>query len=433
MSELMHRVLYNLVFYLGVPVILLRLLFRSIKAPLYRQRWGERFAFIDVPASGEGKAGCIWIHAVSVGETIAAVPLIKQLQTSYPSRLIVVTTSTPTGSDRVQQLLGDSVFHVYTPYDLPGSIKRFLQRVRPSLLIIMETELWPNMIHYCHQRGVKILLANARLSDKSAAGYRRIEQMSRGMLSKIDYITAQAQSDADRIIALGAGPDKILVTGSLKFDVDIPGNSENLPPGFDSLSRTERPVLIAASTREGEDKKILSALALCLEQIPNLLLILVPRHLERFNSAAKLCEERGFKVQRRSDDSAVEESSVVFLGDSMGELLNYFRLADIAFVGGSLVDTGCQNVLEPAALGIPVVTGPSQFNFEHICKQLEAAGGLITVADETELARCVVDLIGNKVKLREMGDANKKMVAANQGALSSTVEIANKLLSTPAQ
>jgi 3-deoxy-D-manno-octulosonic-acid transferase len=428
----MHRVLYNLVFYLAVPVILLRLLLRSIKAPLYRQRWGERFAFINVPDSGELKAGCIWVHAVSVGETIAAVPLIKELQISYPCRLIVVTTSTPTGSDRVQQLLGDSVFHVYTPYDLPGSIKRFLARVQPSLLIIMETELWPNMIHYCHQRGVNIMLANARLSEKSAVRYRRIEQISRAMLSEIDYIAAQSQSDADRIIALGADPGEILVTGSLKFDVEIPDNFKDLAHGFDSISKTERPVLIAASTREGEDKKILSALTLCLEKIPNLLLILVPRHLERFNSAARLCEKSGFNVQRRSDDSAVNESTAVFLGDSMGELLNYFRLADIAFVGGSLVNTGCQNVLEPAALGIPVVTGPSQFNFEHICSQLEAAGGLITVADETELARCVIDLMGNKVKLREMGDANRKVVAANQGALSSVVEIANKLLSTAA-
>jgi 3-deoxy-D-manno-octulosonic-acid transferase len=347
--------------------------------------------------------------------------------------LVIVTTTTPTGSDRVQQLLGDSVFHVYAPYDLPGAVKRFLARVQPSIFIIMETELWPNAIHYCHKHGVKIMLTNARLSKKSATGYDRIKQISRQMLSKVDFITAQSQPDADRFVALGADPEKILVTGSLKFDVEFSAGLNSLSPALDSMRKTQRPVFVAASTREGEDKKILSVLRMCLEQIPNLLLVLVPRHPERFNSAARLCEENGFNVQRRSADVVVGDSTEVLLGDSMGELLCYYRLADIAFVGGSLVDTGCQNVLEPAALGIPVLVGPSQFNFEHICNQLEEAGGLITVADEAELARCVIDLLSNRVKIQEMGDTNRKLVEANRGALPATLEQANKLLSESTQ
>ncbi|MBQ14515.1 MAG: 3-deoxy-D-manno-octulosonic acid transferase [Gammaproteobacteria bacterium] len=429
----MQRAIYNLTFYLAIPFLLLRLLLRSIKAPAYRARWGERFACINVPANAGAEKGCIWVHAVSVGETIAAIPLIQQLQSVHPKRSVIVTTTTPTGSDRVQQLLGDSVFHVYAPYDLPGAVKRFLARVQPSIFIIMETELWPNAIHYCHKHGVKIMLTNARLSKKSATGYDRIKQISRQMLSKVDFITAQSQPDADRFVALGADPEKILVTGSLKFDVEFSAGLNSLSPALDSMRKTQRPVFVAASTREGEDKKILSVLRMCLEQIPNLLLVLVPRHPERFNSAARLCEENGFNVQRRSADVVVGDSTEVLLGDSMGELLCYYRLADIAFVGGSLVDTGCQNVLEPAALGIPVLVGPSQFNFEHICNQLEEAGGLITVADEAELARCVIDLLSNRVKIQEMGDTNRKLVEANRGALPATLEQANKLLSESTQ
>jgi 3-deoxy-D-manno-octulosonic-acid transferase len=340
----------------------------------------------------------------------------------------MITTMTVTGSDRVSALFGDSVYHSYIPYDLSAVIRRFIRRLNPAVLILMETEMWPNTIHYCHHQGVKIILGNARLSEKSARGYSKISALSGDMLAKIDYIAAQSQADAQRFVELGANPEAVAVTGSLKFNVRI--DAAELPPNsiFNSVRNSDRTVLIAASTRDGEEDKILTAFACCLQSEPSLLLLLVPRHPERFDQVARLCQERGLRVARRSEqDSALDVTQVV-VGDSMGEMLNYYRSANIAFVGGSLVNTGCQNVLEPAALGLPVIVGPSQFNFANICSLLEQVGALRTVRDEFELAEFLTELISDRNARERMGAAGKKLVQENQNALPLMMTIVEQAL-----
>ena len=413
----MQRFLYSFAFYLLIPLILLRLLYRSLRAPAYRYRWGERFGFFPLPENWHSGQKTIWVHAVSVGETLAAVPLIRALQKRYPEVRFVVTTMTPTGSERVSAFFGSSVFHVYLPYDLPCAMKRFISKLDPALLVVMETELWPNLIHHCKSAGCRTMLVNARLSEKSARGYQRFPALTRAMLESLDVIAAQAQEDAERFTELGAVADRLFVTGSLKFDINPPEGQHDPPEVFQQLANLRRPVLIAASTREGEAEKVLEAFRQCLIQEPDLLLILVPRHPERIDSVARLCEQQGFTIERRSSDQLCHQDVQVWLGDSMGEMWNYYSLADLAFVGGSLVDTGCHNVLEPAVLGIPVLVGPSQFNFAVICNQLQEAGALITVADQNDLAQQVLLLLGNPQWRKSMGQAGRHIVESNRGCL----------------
>lgn len=428
LSRPMQRILYSFVLTLAVPMILVRLFVRSIKAPRYRQRIGERFSRFALPATFDRSQQTIWIHAVSVGEATAAVPLVRAIKQRHPSAQIYITTMTPTGSERVLELFGDKVFHSYMPYDLPLAIDAFIRRIDPRLLILMETELWPNTIHHCHRRGVKLLLANARLSERSARGYRRISGLTRTMLSKIDYIAAQSQADADRLVALGAESKSVEVCGSLKFIITLDEADAMIDPVFASIKESGRTVLIAASTRSGEEEKVLRAFKKCLEVEPTLLLLLVPRHPERFDNVARLCQDEGLQLGRRSAQQALQQSMQVYLGDSMGEMLSYYRAADIAFVGGSLVDTGCQNVLEPAALSLPIVVGPSQYNFATICAQLEQAGALRTVVDENELAQFVIELLADKTQQIQMGLKARELLDANQGALAAVMQLIEGLL-----
>lgn len=426
----MSLFVYSLAFYLLIPFALLRLLVRSVKAPAYRQRWAERFGFFRLPSSWRSERTVIWVHAVSVGETVAAVPLVRWIQTRYPDHQLVISTMTPTGSERVRAQFGESVFHVYLPYDLPGAMARAIRRLNPALLIVMETELWPNLLWRCQRAGCRTLLVNARLSEKSARGYRRLGPLTRAMLARLDVIAAQAPADAERFIALGAQPDRVHVAGSLKFDVTPPPSSEEVPPFFARLARMERPVLVAASTREGEEEKVLDAFRACLTRVPDLLLVLVPRHPERFNSVARLCEDRQFTVLRRSSDQPCDPGIQVLLGDSMGEMWQYYRLADVAFVGGSLVDTGCHNVLEPAALGLPVLIGPSRFNFEAICNLLQASGALIAVADPEDLAQQVMQLLDNPSWREAMGRSGRQIVESNRGCLQQLGTLIETQLAT---
>jgi 3-deoxy-D-manno-octulosonic-acid transferase len=413
----MYRLLYSFLFYLLIPLVLLRLLYRSLRAPAYRNRWKERFGFCRLPDDWRDEPVTIWVHSVSVGETLAAAPLVGALKQRYPDAQIVMTTMTPTGSERVVALFGDGVFHAYLPYDLPGAMKRFIAGIKPDLLVIMETELWPNLLHYCKAAGCRTMLVNARLSANSARGYRRFSPLTRVMLEQLDVIAAQAEADAERFENLGAAADRIHVTGSLKFDISPPGDQLTSPAVFQHIARLGRPVLIAASTREGEEEKILDAFQQCLVNEPDLLLILVPRHPERFDSVARLCEQSGLSVERRSRDKLSDDRVQIWLGDSMGEMWSYYRLADLAFVGGSLVETGCHNVLEPAALGIPVLVGPSQFNFAVICNQLQQAGALISVADQQDLAQQVMQLLVNPQWRKSMGQAGRHIVETNRGCL----------------
>lgn len=415
----MNRAFYNFAFYLLLPIIVLRLLWRALflPAPAYAKRWGERLGFVDHALEGRSEQRWIWVHAASVGESVAISPLVLKLRKERPEWGIVVTTMTPTGSERVEELFGHDVCHVYAPYDYAGAVKRFLKSFKPALVILVETELWPNLVYYSKRSGANVMVANARLSEKSYRGYEKFAALGKPMLQQIDCIAAQAENDAARFRRLGVSDANIRVTGSIKFDIAVPDSLVQEAEAMSARIETKRPVWIAASTREGEDDKVLEALKRVQQALPDVLLVLVPRHPERFNSAEKLCEKHQLRVVRRSSKNNVDALTPVFLGDSMGELLVYYSLAQVAFVGGSLVNTGCHNVLEPAAMGLPVLTGPSQFNFQTICEQLSEYGALQTVVDEKALAEAVVNLFNDTQKLQQMGDAGRQAVAANRGAL----------------
>lgn len=411
----MPRLLYTLCFYLLVPVILLRLIWRGLKAPAYRSRLAERFGWFKAPPMDKP----LWIHAVSVGETIAAAPLINRLLAENPAQQIIVTTMTPTGSERVQALFGGRVFHVYAPYDLPDAIARFLKRCQPSALIVMETELWPNLINGCYRRNIPVLVANARLSARSAKGYARFGTLSRGMLQQISRIAAQHQEDGQRFIQLGLPADRLSVTGSIKFDLELPGNLYNDAQALRQQLGSERPIWIAASTHAGEDELLLQAHKSLLNNYPDLLLILVPRHPERFDQVYRLCCEQNLSTARRSLDEPCRDQTRVLLGDTMGELMLFYGAGDIAFVGGSLIANGGHNPLEPAALGLPVLMGPHLFNFSHICSQLQEAGGLHVVeADAQAIEEALESWLTHPEQREAAGQAAQGVVNANQGALT---------------
>ncbi len=372
----------------------------------------------------------LWVHAVSVGETQAALPLIKALQQHYPHMTLVVTTMTPTGSARVRAALGDTVFHVYAPYDLPGAVQRFLQRTHPRVAIIMETELWPNLIHGCQQRGIPVIVANARLSVRSAAGYQRVARLTRDTFQQITVIAAQAQADAQRFIALGADPARVAVTGNIKFDITPTPDVREHAAALRRSWGAQRPVWIAASTHASaagsEDEQVLAAFATLRLTLPDALLVLVPRHPERFAKVAALCREQGYNVTRRSEQKAGNadlSSTDIYIGDSMGELMIFYAASDVAFVGGSLIPHGGHNLLEPAALGIPVLTGPHTFNFAEISRLLLDAGAARQVNNPAELAEAVIACLQNDTLRRTTGEQGQRLVEHNRGALAKLLVI----------
>ncbi|MEG5265432.1 lipid IV(A) 3-deoxy-D-manno-octulosonic acid transferase [Pseudomonas sp. JDS28PS106] len=418
----MNRTFYTLLFHLGLPLIALRLWLRGRKAPAYRQRIGERFA-LGLPAM---QPGGIWVHAVSVGESIAAAPMIRALLKQYPDAPITVTCMTPTGSERIRALFAAEprVQHCYLPYDLPWAAARFLDRVQPRLGIFMETELWPNHIHQCARRGIPVIIANARLSERSARGYGRFSKLTGPMLAEISGFAVQTEAEAQRFLKLGARPECVTVTGSIKFDLTI---DPQLPLSAARLrtdwQADERPVWIAASTHAGEDESMLAAHRQLLASHPDALLILVPRHPERFGSVHDLCLQQGFVTVRRSSGQAVTTGISVLLGDTMGELLFLYALADVAFVGGSLVPNGGHNLLEPAALAKPVLSGPHLFNFLEIAAMLREAGALQEVNDAAALAAAVQRLIDRPEMANAMADAGLRVMKANQGALQRLLDL----------
>jgi 3-deoxy-D-manno-octulosonic-acid transferase len=422
----MVRLLYSTVFYLLLPVIIVRLLFRAIKAPAYARRWRERFGFV---ASANSTQETIWLHAVSVGETLAAVPLVRALQGKYPDYRLTVTCMTPTGSERVKAAFGDSVDHSYAPYDTPDFVARFLTRVQPKILIIMETELWPNTIAACHKRNIPVLLANGRLSVKSATAYRRIQPLVRPMLAQLSAVAAQHGDDGARFTDLGLANSALTVTGNIKFDLSldqvIKDKAQQLLTEWRGTN--QRPILLVASTHRGEDEIILEAFAQIKAQIENLLLVLVPRHPERFNQVAELCTAAGFNLARRSGGDKVDSADIL-LGDTMGELMSFFGACDIAFVGGSLVPTGGHNMIESAAWGVPVLTGPHLFNFSE-ASQLLLEGGAMQICDSADqMAEQVVELLQNQVQRTEMGNAAQRIAEANRGALNRLLNLIEKTI-----
>ena len=414
---------YSALFYILLPLILLRLWWRGRLAPAYRQRIGERFGCYRQPLQPDG----IWVHAVSVGETIAAAPLVRALLERYPQLPVTITTMTPTGSERVRALFGDSVQHVYAPYDLPDVVARCLRRIRPRLAIVIETELWPNTIHGCAARGIPVLLANARLSERSARGYRRLRALTAPMLRELALVAAQNAADGARFTALGLPPEKLLVSGSIKFDIAI---DEVLRERALATRRQwqAQPVWIAASTHAGEDEIVLAAHRRLRERHPRALLILVPRHPERFDAVAALIDSAGFAYRRRARGETPAPDTAVLLGDTMGELLFLYGCADIALVGGSLIDRGGHNTLEPAAWGLPVIAGPSSFNFREIAALLENAQALTVVADAQALADELLRLADDETLRSERGAAAQRIVAENRGALEKLLAAVALLL-----
>jgi len=418
------RTLYTLLLYLLTPLVLLRLAWRGLRAPDYWRRWPERFGIIEPPL-GER---VIWVHAVSVGEVQAAEPLVRALLEKYPVYSLLVTTVTPTGSARVMALFGDEVAHVYAPYDLPGAVKRFFQRVRPQLAIVMETELWPNLFHACHDRQVPLLLVNARLSAKSMAGYLQVKRLVARTLDNITEIAAQGETDAKRLERLGAQHDRITVSGNLKFEQRIPAGLQERAEVLRRDWGTDRPVWVAASTHAGEDELLLDVFSQLRKQFADCLLVLVPRHPERFESVTELCRQRGMNTLLRSEMRPCDAETQVFVGDSMGELLLFLAAADVAFVGGSLVPHGGHNMLEPAALGIPVVTGSHVFNFTEICDLLLQAGACAKVESIAELAATLERWLGDASERHRVGEQGRAVVEKNRGALQTVLAMVDRHL-----
>lgn len=412
------RLLYTLILYLSLPLVLIRLYWRSLKNPQYRRRIAERFGWLSTPAIKNS----LWLHTVSVGETQAAEPLVRQLLEQFPDLPIVLSTTTPTGADRAKRLFGDAVIHTYFPYDLPFALNRFLNTFQPKLLVMMETEVWPNLLALCERRGIPTILANARLSERSARGYARLGPFTRETFGRIGLVAAQSPADAERFLGLGVASDRVRVTGSIKFDVRLPAS---LTEQAESMRRTwaGRPVWVAASTREGEDERVLDAHREVMRTLPEALLVLVPRHPERFDRVAQLCQREGFTLVRRSSGQLCGSDTQVMLGDTMGELTLFLAAADAAFVGGSLVPTGGHNVLEPAALGLPVVFGPHMFNFAMISRMLLAEGAAREVSSAGELAKVVTEWLSDASLRAHYGENGLRVVEANRGALDRLFEI----------
>ncbi len=412
---------YTVLFYLATPLILLRLLWRARLAPAYRQRIAERFGFFKAPLQCDGnwQRDGIWVHAVSVGETIAAAPLIHTLQARYPQVPITVTTMTPTGSERVIALFGNSVTHVYAPYDMPDAIARFLRRVQPRLAIIIETELWPNTVHACARRGIPLLLANARLSARSARGYGKLRALTTPMLRELTCVVAQNAEDGERFIELGLPRAQLVVSGSIKFDIELDtalrAHAQQMKSEWQCGDRL---IWIGASTHAGEDELLLQAHKQLRAHGVDALLILVPRHPERFNAVAELIERAGFSCVRRSQSIAPSRATDVLLADSMGELLLLYGAADIAVVGGSFIARGGHNMLEPAAWGLPIIAGASVFNFREIAAELTRAGAMTNVQNSEELAAGLIELAGDAVLRNQRGAAARAVIDANRGALA---------------
>jgi len=408
----MLLLLYQILFYLIQPLIWLRLLLRSRKALIYRQRWGERYGF----CTGKVVANGILIHSVSVGETLAAIPLIKALCHHYPNIPITVTTMTPTGSEMVKSILNNKVYHVYLPYDLPCAINRFLNELNPHLVIIMETELWPTLIYALHRRSIPLIVANARLSARSAARYHKLGYFIRHMLQCITLIAAQYHEDGERFISLGLKSCQLSIIGNLKFDISITPELATHIANLRSKWALHRPVWIATSTHNGEEIILLSAYRKLLLTHPNLLLILVPRHPERFSAVIELVQKAGLNYMLRSCSEIPSANTQVIVGDTMGELMLLYGIANIAFVGGSLVKHGGHNPLEAAVHSIPILMGPYTFNFKEICTKLTKAEGLITITNTISLVQKINFLLSDKNRLFYHGQQAINVLHKNQGA-----------------
>ena len=411
----MARFIYTLVVLALLPWAVLHLLWRARRQPEYLRHWGERFGYFDAVSP----APTIWLHAVSVGETRAAQPLVAALRERYPDHRILFTHMTPTGRATSEALFGDDVERIYLPYDTPWTMRRFLRHFRPEFGLIMETELWPNLIAACRQENVPLRLVNARLSERSERRYAKFPALTREALQGLTAIGAQSASDAARLTAVGARD--VTVTGNIKFDVATPPQQIELGRMFRS-GWGDRPVWLAASTREGEEALILDAWRK-LDRGSTALLVVVPRHPQRFDEVARLVTERGFSMQRRSEKSAIQAATQVLIGDSMGEMFAWYASADVAFIGGSLLDFGSQNLIEAAACGTPVLIGPSTRNFAEAAREAIACGAARSVRDADDLVGQVNALLENAKARQAMGAAGRAFAEHHRGATARTLEM----------
>lgn len=398
----------------------MRILWRGRVNREHWRGWRERFGLYDTAPVGRE---VIWVHAVSVGESTAAVPLVRGLRERFPQLDIVVTTTTLTGAQTVGRLLGDIVTHVYFPYDLPWILRRFLAQFPVRLLVILETELWPNTLRLCEARAIPAVLVNARLSERSLSAYQRAAPLIRRMVRSLRFIAAQSSADADRFRALGADDGQVCISGSLKFDLDLPASLHEQAEAVRRSLGINRPVLMLGSTREGEEAILLEALRVLKPRFGELLVVLAPRHPERFDAVADACAAAGFRVTRRSAGSACGPATDVYLLDTMGELPRFYAAADVAFVGGSLLPYGGHNVLEPAAMGTPVISGPHTHNFTEICGLLAAGGVLRVAADADAFAAHVADWLGDSNERDRIGQIGREIVRTHRGASARTLDL----------
>ena len=419
----LRRTLYSVLLYLILPLVILRLFWRSRTNPSYRKRISERFGFVNI----KSKKKVIWAHAVSVGEVIAAQPLINALIQQYPDNTILVTTTTPTGSDRVKAIFGNSVEHVYFPYDLPCVISRFLKHVKPITLIVIETEIWPNLYSKCGSNNIPLLLVNARLSDRSTYRYSKIKTLVAETIENISCIAVRSSIDAERFVKLGADKNKISIVGNIKFDISLDSDQLALGRSWRQSWNNTNLVWVAASTHIGEDEKVLEIHQNLLNRFPNLLLVLVPRHPERFDDVYALCEkyEQMNVVRHSLVDNYEKKETKLILGDSMGEMQCWFATADVVFIGGSLVEIGGHNPIEPIAQGVPVVSGSYMFNFDDITSELSDEGLLFMCSSKTKLEDKIIMLLNQKMNIEEKA---KIFMQQHTGVTARLLKLINKNL-----
>ena len=419
------RTAYAVLTYLMLPLYALYWVLRGVGNKAYWDRLGQRYGF----GFPKLKPGAIWVHAVSVGEVQAAAPLVRSLQARFPQRDVLVTTITPTGAARVQSLFADSVFHSYLPFETTYAVRNFFDAAKPALALVMETEIWPNLYHICGERRIPLVLVSARISPRSVNRYRRLLPMFREALSHGILIAAQGEADAKRFLSLGAAPERTWIMGNIKFDIELPKNlqARGLALRADTLEK-DRPVWIAASTHDKEEELVLDAHRRVLERMPDAILVLVPRHPERFAAVAALLKKRKFSFVSRSSGLACDSTTQVFLGDTMGELPVFYAASDVAFVGGTLVPVGGHNLLEPGALGLPVLTGPHLFNTQEIADLFEDSGASTVVRNAPALAAAVLPLLKDPEARSTIGVKGRRIVETNRGALKRLMVLLNPLV-----
>ena len=416
--ERLLRGLYSAALYVLVPVTVYHLIWRGFRQPEYLERWGERYAAYRTPALD----GCIWIHAVSVGEVNAAAPLVNALLERRPDQRLLVTTITPTGSARVRALWGERVEHVYLPYDLSGAVRRFLAHYRPRLALVLETELWPNLLFCCRDHGIPAYLVNARLSERSLRGYRALRALVGRALRTLARVAAQSEADASRFVQLGARPEAVSVLGNLKFDIRVDDKARRTAAAFAGHSGGRR-AWIAASTHPEEEAAVIAMHRRLRARWPGLLLLWAPRHPERFRPVAQACVEAGWRVATRQLTQWPDGDDDVFVIDTLGELVHFYACAEVAFVGGSLQPVGGHNLLEPAALGVAVVTGPELHNFADIARRMDEAGALRIGGDADAIAMELETLLGDAAAREAMVAQGLRLVEEGRGALALTLDM----------